>query len=74
MKANVRAPRPTDLDTFAREYVNLLNSQPNGLGGHTHPIYGESHFMFGVGRQEFGEKAWDDAIDAAFAVARKARP
>jgi hypothetical protein len=31
-----------------REYVDLLNSPPNGWGQHIHPIHGESHHFLRV--------------------------
>jgi hypothetical protein len=59
---------------FAREYVGLLNSQPNGLGQHVHPIWGPSHHMFGAGRNRFGEREWNAAVDAAFIESKGAEP
>lgn len=49
---------------FAKEYFDLLSSPPNGWGQHVHPEHGPSRAMLQKGRQDFGETAFDAALDA----------
>lgn len=43
------------LKDLARQYVDLLNSPPNGWGQHVHPMYGQSHAMLWYMIKTFGD-------------------
>lgn len=49
---------------FAKDYFDLFILPPNGWGQHVHPQYGSSHAMLWRGQQDFGEAAFDAALDA----------
>ena len=55
------------LEQAAKEYVDTLNGQSNGLGQHVHPTYGRSDYMMRAMWETFGREAADAAIDAEFA-------
>lgn len=56
----------TTLNDMARDYVELLNSAPNGWGEHVHPTYGPSHHMLSHMFRTFGHANANRAIDRAF--------
>lgn len=43
------------LEEKCLEYVQLLDSPPNGWGQHIHPIHGQSHVMLRWLYNEYGE-------------------
>ena len=47
---------------YAKHYVETIYSQPNGLGQHVSPIFGQSHRILHTMSQRF------DPLDAANAV------
>jgi len=57
---------------IARQYVETLNNQPNGIGQHIHPLYGSSENMLGIMWQVFGRDIANNAVDSAFAEKRAA--
>lgn len=56
----------TQIEKDARDYVAMLNSQPNGWGQYVHRVYGISHNMLRIMRERHGQKAFDAAIDREF--------
>ena len=46
-----------------QEYVDLLNSAPNGWGQHIHPKHGESHWMLHYLFLKYGKGEVDACLD-----------
>jgi hypothetical protein len=57
----------------AKDYVDLLDSAPNGWGQHVHPQYGQSHNMLWIMHERHGKAQFDAAVDAEFAAAKEGR-
>jgi hypothetical protein len=45
------------VEQACKEYMDLMDSPPNGLGQHVHEKYGESHKMLRFIFGKFGEEA-----------------
>ena len=48
------------------EYVNLLETPPNGWGQHIHPVHGQSHNLLAYLYKNWGEKEVKKCIDSIF--------
>ena len=53
----------TTLHQDAQDYVNVLNSQPNGWGQHVHPQFGQSHHMLSAMYRKHGRVEFDTVVD-----------
>ena len=45
-----------NLREACEEYVNLLETPPNGWGQHIHPVHGQSHNLLAHLYKNWGEK------------------
>ena len=54
------------LGEMCTEYVDLLNSPPNGWGQHIHPRHGQSHLMLRVICTRFGTEETNAKIAEIF--------
>ena len=56
------------VEEYAQEYVDTLNGPANGWGQHICKRTGYvSHVVHRIGMRNYGEKEFNDAIDAVFA-------
>ena len=56
------------------EYVELLNSPPNGWGQHIHPVYGQSHNLLRKLYNGWNKALVDETIEKIFSDIRNWPP
>mgnify|MGYP003676243697 FL=1 len=55
------------IESECMEYVNLLDSPPNGWGQHKHSKYGQSHFFLMYLYKTYGNGRVQACIDSIYA-------
>ncbi len=55
-----------NLREACEEYIDLLNSPPNGWGQHVHPIYGQSHNLLFKLWKDWSKKEVEDCLQMIF--------
>ena len=60
-----------NIRTACEEYVDLLDSQPNGLGQHIHPIYGQSHNLLRKLYNDWSKEKVKDCLQTIFEERKK---